>query len=504
MMKILLVDDEREEREGITYLIQKYEYPLEITEVANGQKALEYVQTHSIDILFTDIKMPFLDGLDLAKAVHEYNPSIKIIIFSAYGEFDYAKRALEANAVSYLLKPIELEEFQKVMTSVISSIKAEKAAGEKQKIESDSRKKNLLYRIFTSSEIPKGEEKTAEEYLFPSNKSKLCMINIEFLDNYYEANEEYFLKIITMYLGNDIEYINLFQNESFLLIRNSDIMKKDYLEGQLTKIMRDIKQFTKNELYIIVGQPQDNITDFKEELNIINTIRNDIFGFADLIIWTDSGNVNEHYVLDVEVVKKQLLTAIELNNSDLIRQFGNQLVDAIISNNVISKIYIQNMFYSIIYALYEKNPNMRQEEVIKSIDKIFQLKNARKIIEELPVVLDKMLNTVLLENVDNSRIVQKIINLVEKEYRHDISLNYIADSVNLAPAYVSYIFKKETGKTLIKYITDIKMAKAKILLEEGNLKIVEVARECGYDNQSYFNRLFKNYYGITPKQFRER
>jgi len=281
-------------------------------------------------------------------------------------------------------------------------------------------------------------------------------------------------------------------------------MKKDYLEGQLTKIMRDIKQFTKNELYIIVGQPQDNITDFKEELNIINTIRNDIFGFADLIIWTDSGNVNEHYVLDVEVVKKQLLTAIELNNSDLIRQFGNQLVDAIISNNVISKIYIQNMFYSIIYALYEKNPNMRQEEVIKSIDKIFQLKNARKIIEELPVVLDKMLNTVLLENVDNSRIVQKIINLVEKEYRHDISLNYIADSVNLAPAYVSYIFKKETGKTLIKYITDIKMAKAKILLEEGNLKIVEVARECGYDNQSYFNRLFKNYYGITPKQFRER
>ena len=83
-------------------------------------------------------------------------------------------------------------------------------------------------------------------------------------------------------------------------------------------------------------------------------------------------------------------------------------------------------------------------------------------------------------------------------------LNYVAENVNLTPAYVSYIFKKETGQTLVKYITDVKMMKAKVMLEEGTLKIVQIAKACCYENQSYFNKLFKNYYGITPKQLREK
>ena len=86
----------------------------------------------------------------------------------------------------------------------------------------------------------------------------------------------------------------------------------------------------------------------------------------------------------------------------------------------------------------------------------------------------------------------------------DISLNDVAERVNLAPAYVSYIFKKETGQTLVKYITDIKMQKAKMLLEDMDMKIIQVARSLGYENQSYFNRLFKNYYGVTPGQYREK
>ena len=121
-MKILLVDDEREEREGISWLIKKYKYPLEIVQAANGKEALQCIEKYKIDILFTDVKMPVMNGLELAKEVYKRWPEIKIIIYSAYGEFDYAKQALEANAVSYLLKPIEIEEFQKLMVSVIQAI----------------------------------------------------------------------------------------------------------------------------------------------------------------------------------------------------------------------------------------------------------------------------------------------------------------------------------------------------------------------------------------------
>ena len=87
-----------------------------------------------------------------------------------------------------------------------------------------------------------------------------------------------------------------------------------------------------------------------------------------------------------------------------------------------------------------------------------------------------MLDSLAVEKQDDSRIIHKIKNLIEKDYAKDISLNYVAENVNLTPAYVSYIFKKETGQTLVKYITDVKMMKAKVMLEEGTLKLFKLLK----------------------------
>ena len=144
------------------------------------------------------------------------------------------------------------------------------------------------------------------------------------------------------------------------------------------------------------------------------------------------------------------------------------------------------------------------EEVLASSERMFRAKNAKTMLEIYGESIDKMLDSLAVEKQDDSRIIHKIKNLIEKDYAKDISLNDVAENVNLTPAYVSYIFKKETGQTLVKYITDVKMMKAKVMLEEGTLKIVQIAKACGYENQSYFNKLFKNYYGITPKQLREK
>lgn len=106
MYKILIVDDESIEREGISFLIEKYKLPLEVAQATNGKTALEYMRTHPIDILLTDVKMPQMDGLELARHTFEKYPDVRILVFSAYGEFEFAKKAMAAQAVSYLLKPI--------------------------------------------------------------------------------------------------------------------------------------------------------------------------------------------------------------------------------------------------------------------------------------------------------------------------------------------------------------------------------------------------------------
>ena len=122
MYKILVVDDESIEREGISFLIEKYKFPLEVAQATNGKTALEYMRTHPIDILLTDVKMPQMDGLELARHTFEKYPDVRILVFSAYGEFEFAKKAMAAQAVSYLLKPIDPEELTHAVDKAVQVV----------------------------------------------------------------------------------------------------------------------------------------------------------------------------------------------------------------------------------------------------------------------------------------------------------------------------------------------------------------------------------------------
>lgn len=502
MLKILLVDDEREEREGVAYLIRRYGYPLAISQAQNGKKALEYMEAHPVDILFTDVKMPMMSGLELAREVNKSYPETKIIIFSAYGEFDYAKQALEANAVNYLLKPIEIDEFKKVMEDLIGSIEEERLQREERRQENWQNRQNVLYKILTGAHLKTEERERAGMDLFADGAS-FCMVHVELADNLFETGEDVFLNFVKMYLGEKTEYINLFQNEACLLIREKRYLERDFLEGQLLKLSRDVEAFASEGMFVTVSRTVSSMEELEKEVDAIQEIQRDFFGFGQMIVWTRTRRVQEYYSGDVEAVRKQLMQAVEAGSPELIRRFTDELIGTISASNMMSKLYVQNIFYTVIGAMYDKKPNLRHEQILNSSDVLFRSKNPKDILSLFRKNIYEMLEDMKEETVDDSGIIQKIRNLVEKEYMRDVSLSYVADKVNLAPAYVSYVFKKETGKTLIKYITEIKMEKAKLLLEEGSMRVGEIARACGYENQSYFNRAFKNYYGVTPKQFRE-
>ncbi len=501
MIKVLIVDDEREEREGIAYLLEKYGYPVEAVQASNGAEASKYIRSHEIDILFTDVKMPVMNGLDLAKEVNELRPHVKIIIFSAYGEFEYAKQALEANAVSYLLKPIEIDEFRRLMDDVIDSVNKTKELHEKRQQDDRQNRKNLLYKLFTSARADEKEEERLCEILFPAANTAYGFLDIEFMGNYFERRENDFLHFVKMYLGNETEYIGIYPNKAFLMM---PYRSGKSLESQLKKLLRDIKLQDGDECLILLSSQISTIEGLIEQLRRMNDIHSEVLGYGDEIIAVaDYYNKTEYYATDVERIRRQLTAAIESKNVELIRAQNEQFVGCICSLEKVSRLYIQNLLYSVVKAVYDITVGTSFEKVLISAEAFFQENDLRTMLQEYDRILDFMLDSLEQEKVDEPRIVQSIKNLVEKEYMKDISLNYVADKVNLAPAYVSYIFKKETDQTLVKYITDIKMQKAKQLLEEGNLKIVQIGRACGYENQSYFNRLFKNYYGVTPKQYRE-
>ena len=206
-MKILLVDDEREEREGISFLIRKFRYPLEVVQACNGKEALYILEHQEIDILFTDVRMPVMSGLELVRAVREKQKKIKIVIFSAYAEFEYAKQAVEMNALRYLLKPIEINEFRTLMDDILLSLKQEQKKNKKDR-------RDWLFKLFTSAKLDEEAEVQIRNAFFPSCESSCRFLNMEFVNNYFEENEEQFLRIVKKYFGEKTEYVTVYPNEA--------------------------------------------------------------------------------------------------------------------------------------------------------------------------------------------------------------------------------------------------------------------------------------------------
>ncbi|MFC5650268.1 response regulator [Paenibacillus solisilvae] len=128
MLTMLIIDDEPFERDGVKFLIEKYNLELVTYEADSGENALEFLKHNQVDILFTDIRMKGMDGLQLAEKVREMQLPMKVIFMSAYGEFEYAQRAIDLKAIRYILKPVQVEEFLIVVSQVIQLCEEERKA----------------------------------------------------------------------------------------------------------------------------------------------------------------------------------------------------------------------------------------------------------------------------------------------------------------------------------------------------------------------------------------
>lgn len=503
MYRILLVDDEAQERQGITWLIRKYQLPFVIAEAENGRIAEEYLKNHPVDVLFTDVKMPYKDGLELAKEVYEWNPDIKIVIFSAYGEFDFAKKAMEARAVDYLLKPIELDEFERVMNKVVSELQKMEAQAEKESRQEEENIKGALYKIFTGGTVLPRQLLELEKHLNRMGGERKILLSFESRGRLFEDKEEAFLTLMRTWIPEPCEYVNLYPDTAWILMnRQSGFPGGEFL-GTLEKLQRDIRMVLMEECSVIVSRDFSGVEDISRRADEINDIRRNYYGSSGEVLYlSEFGGNSDYYAAELERIKQQMLDAIKEKKEELILLYGEQLVETMVHGRMVSRIYVYHVFLEILSELYDRYGVTDKPRLLENLDQLLSYRDNEKLSESWKEVLGQVFAGQVQET-DSSRITERIQAIVREEYRNDISLDDIAGRVNMAPAYVSYLFKKDTGSNLVKYITDYRMEKACRFLEDSSLKIVQVGKACGYENQPYFNRLFKNYYGMTPKQYRE-
>lgn len=216
MYRILVVDDERIEREGIKYLLAEDKEEKTVFEAADGRQALNILGKEEIDILLTDVKMPHMDGLELTRRAREKYPDLKIIIFSGYGDFSFAQEAIHYGVTDYILKPVDPEQFEETMKKVERDI-AGKWNQEKQK----SREKDFLRQYFLQNYLYSGSEKIlkkAEEVLDLNEWNKWhCAIMIETGTDFFDSAKDVLEEGIFKELRREFFYLNLNARQSVLL-----------------------------------------------------------------------------------------------------------------------------------------------------------------------------------------------------------------------------------------------------------------------------------------------
>lgn len=504
MLKILLVDDEVQEREGVKFLIDKFQFKLAVAEAANGKKALEYIKTHSVDILFTDVKMPYMDGLELAKAVNEYDKNIVIIIFSAYSEFEYAKKACAANAVNYLLKPIEVEEFESVMREVIA-ICTERIRWEEQKLSlQQADKKLLLYQLMNTKDSIDEILERLKRYEISLENKFMLLISVETGSSYFENNEDRFAQILDKSITTNYEYINLYPNLAYVLLFCSTRIEESVIEKAVKNIYADMTAYCDEMVSIIVGERFQGTEKLGSSIQEIESLREDTFSYFSGIIYSSKVTIKDASKIEAAVqIKEGIFRSIEDKNLPAVKEQISVYLERLGMEKSSSAFYTKYILLDIVKALYEKYGIYNQSVIFKTTDEIIKCDYLQEMKEVLEGVMAEVGKVDLNKIPDGSYTVNELQKIINNEYMDDLSLDALAERVCLTPAYVSYIFKQETGHNLVKYMTDFRMNKAKELLEQGSMKIVDIGRACGYQNQPYFNRLFKNNFGVTPKQFRE-
>lgn len=534
MFKMVIADDEHLVREGLRTVVAWEDYGIEIVgEASDGEETLELCKELTPDILFTDIRMPLIDGLEVAMKLKEINSDIKIIIISGVQDFNYVKTALDINADGYILKPIKIDELHTVITKVVNSIIMERNIEQEMELLKNQIKEsvpaireNFLRSLISG--IYRYEEEICEKskYLkIPFEDYENCISAIVQIDNYREVirdkseeNKQLLIFSVVNVVKRVLQGYNagicfiMNENEVVIIFNKNAQIRKKYI-SICEEIMSCVAKLTCVTISIGVGNYVNTLsqihTSYKEALEVLKykfyTRDNSLLCAEDFDLGFKDINHSNLYELE-----KQLIDYMKLGDRESVSETIDEIFQPICINKKLHSSYVQSICIELIFTasrvVYETNENI--EKIVDShaniLNEIYAKENVYQLKDYILTVFLKISDYFANKyNQKNTTNIARIKEIVNNRYMENISISDIAEEVYLSPNYMSLIFKNETRETIVEYITRVRIEAAKDLLKSTNLKMFEVAQMVGYENPQYFSTVFKKYTGIYPMKYRK-
>ncbi len=526
MYKVLLVDDEILIRENIAKIIDWESLGLELVKICeNGKEAIEILQKKQIDIIITDICMPYVDGLELSQYIYEKQYNSKVMIITGYEDFKYAKKAIEYHVFSYVLKPITKDELIKELKNIVKIISKEEHKEVKKKeiqqyssealeVLKESFFKEILEGRITISSI---KEKEALFDVNIQNEVFICCAiywNKENIDEYIKFNIQ---EKIKFYI-NDKKFNNLVcfsnaSNEIILLFNGKKNSSYDYqIKDICMEIKNDIEEKMNLKIAILQGFAVSNIQKIWKSFDSAKKMKEYLYlensdDFLDIDIYE---KVKQEKNIEPQWAKytEKLILFIKRNKKEKIEEVLNNIVmeckDRWIKPSIIIMQFqkiVTNIIDELINMNVEKSEvNRLYEEAISNIFDSTTIENTKLIIKNIAfyaadiVSRNEMSNGEIQVNVALEYIIKNFSDV-------DLSLQSMCEKLNMSISYFSATFKEYTGTTFIERLKVERIENAKKLLSTSKLKTYEIAERCGYSDSSYFRSVFKKEVGMTTREY---
>ena len=531
MLKIFLVEDEFVVREGIKNNIDWNAHGYEFCgEASDGELAYPMIQKLKPDIVITDIKMPFMDGLTLSKLIKKEMPWIEIIILTGHQEFEYAKEGINIGVAQYLSKPISSEDLVREVNALALKI--------------DEKNKERQIRDMYMKEMEENflkEKKELFQYIVEGQKSvveliemadalgidlsamwyNIVLIKAQFVN---QASEEFSKKLLAIetkleeYADNKRVIIFDRNLEGKALLFKADT-KAELLEVQaeyLNYTEEVMREFEDIRYFGGIGEPVNRLREIPlsfeqashafahryltKESRIVNCddISQNVYQNPDDF---DITNIDTKQI-DRAKIREFLKTGQREEAVYFVEEFFRALGKNAMRSTMFRQYIIMDAYFCVVD--FVEGLQLSKEEIEPVDIMSATLQSEENAMAYVVKIIEKALE--LRESVASNRygdVVDAVIKYIDENYAdEELSLNLLASHVNFSPNHLSMVFSQQTGQTFIKYLTDYRMNKAKELLKCTGKRSSVIAMEVGYKDSHYFSYLFKKTQGMTPTQYR--
>ncbi len=533
MLKVFLVEDEVVVREGIKNNVdwegRGYEF---CGEASDGELAFSMITKLKPDIVITDIRMPFMDGLALSKLIRENLPETEIIILTGYGEFEYAKEGIRIGVAEYLLKPISGQELLEHVDKLAEKIREKRRdALLREQYQKEMAEKTQTDQSRFLKELVSGEHDAAKllELAAQQGISLFApwynILLVKSTSN-HQSREAFSGTMVTI----EEFYARLAQDERLLIFdRNLEgkalLIKADSeeqvreLEKEYIRRLEEVfTQYPYVSYFGGIGKPVSRLNELPSCFESATrafayrylTDENKFLDCLKIGAITAAGQeeLSIHDLDTKQFSRSRMEEFLKLGSREeatfFVEGFFKDLGDHAIQSAMFRQYLVMDAYFGV--ADFVAGIDPAQRDKVETIDPgAPALSDSEQAMAYITRILEFAVG-VREESATNRYrdVVRQVEDYIRENYAdEDLSLNLIASHVNFSPNHLSTIFSQQTGQTLIKYLTDIRLGHARELLRGSSKKSSEISLEVGYKDPHYFSYLFKKTTGVTPTQYRE-